>query len=91
MRRNQMVTSRRRFLAAPSLLGAPAVLRAQSRRARPNVLYIVTDDQRWDLLSLRGHAFLRTPNMDRIGLVGAVFTSAFVTTSLCAAPAGRRT
>jgi N-acetylglucosamine-6-sulfatase len=50
---------------------------------RPNVVYIITDDQRWDLLSLRGHPFVRTPNMDRIGRQGVLFTNAFVTTSLC--------
>lgn len=50
---------------------------------RPNVVYIITDDQRWDLLSLRGHPFLETPNMDRIGREGVLFTNAFVTTSLC--------
>jgi arylsulfatase A-like enzyme len=52
-------------------------------RRRPNVLYILTDDQRWDLLSLRGHPFVQTPNMDRIGREGAQFLNSFVTTSLC--------
>ncbi|MBS1825984.1 MAG: sulfatase [Acidobacteria bacterium] len=50
---------------------------------RPNVVYIITDDQRWDLLSLRGHPYVQTPNMDRIGKEGITFLNAFVTTSLC--------
>lgn len=50
---------------------------------RPNVVFVLTDDQRADAMSCAGHAFLRTPNMDRIAAEGARFTNAFVTTSLC--------
>ena len=73
--------NRRQFLK--TAFAAPAVLRAAQRARRPNVVYIITDDQRWDLLSLRGHPFVRTPNMDRIGREGALFLNSFVTTSLC--------
>src|SRR5271155_2315479 len=51
--------------------------------SRPNVLVILTDDQRWDAMSCAGHPFLKTPNMDRIANEGARFTNMFVTTSLC--------
>jgi len=50
---------------------------------RPNVVVIMTDDQRWDMMSCEGHPFLKTPNMDRIAAEGARFANAFVTTSLC--------
>lgn len=69
--------TRRQFLATTSLAASAQVAK------RPNVVYIVTDDQRWDLLSLRGHPFVKTPNMDRIGVEGALFVNSFVTTSLC--------
>ncbi|MBL8218559.1 MAG: sulfatase [Bryobacterales bacterium] len=59
------------------------LLGALASAPRPNVVYIITDDQRWDLLSLRGHPYIRTPNMDRIGREGITFLNAFVTTSLC--------
>ena len=49
----------------------------------PNVVFILTDDQRWDYMSCAGHPFLKTPNMDRIAREGARFTNMFVTTSLC--------
>lgn len=52
-------------------------------RHRPNILFILTDDQRWDALSCMGHAFVKTPNIDRIRHEGALFENAFVTTSLC--------
>lgn len=51
---------------------------------RPNFVIMMTDDQRWDNLSLAGHPFLKTPNMDRIGREGAQFKNMFVTNSLCA-------
>lgn len=50
---------------------------------RPNILFILTDDQRWDAMSSMGRPFLKTPNMDRIAREGARFANAFVTTSLC--------
>ncbi|MCE2863363.1 MAG: sulfatase [Opitutaceae bacterium] len=64
------------FLFLPALaLAAPA--------KRPNILFILTDDQRWDALSLAGHRHLRTPNIDRLGREGVHFRNAFCTTSLC--------
>src|SRR5437870_3991816 len=50
---------------------------------RPNIIFIVMDDQRWDSLSCAGHPFLKTPNIDRIASEGAYFENAFVTLSLC--------
>ncbi len=50
---------------------------------RPNVVFILTDDQRWDEMSCAGHPFLKTPHIDRLANEGARFANAFVTTSLC--------
>ena len=50
---------------------------------RPNILFILTDDQRWDALGLAGNKYLKTPNMDRIGREGVYFKNTFCTTSLC--------
>lgn len=49
----------------------------------PNVVVIMTDDQRWDQMSCAGHPFLHTPQLDRLAKEGVMFTNAFVTTSLC--------
>jgi N-acetylglucosamine-6-sulfatase len=51
--------------------------------ARPNILFILLDDLRWDALSSTGHPFVKTPNIDRIAREGATFRNAFVTTPLC--------
>jgi len=77
--------NRRTFLkttaaGAASLALAPALAR---RERRPNVVLILTDDQRWDGMSCAGHPFMKTPNMDRIANEGVRFANMFVTTSLC--------
>src|SRR5437762_4595822 len=54
-----------------------------AQTTRPNILFILTDDQRWDCLSCAGHPFLKTPNIDRIASEGAYFNNAFVTLPLC--------
>ncbi|MEJ7813470.1 MAG: sulfatase [Gemmatimonadaceae bacterium] len=58
--------------------------RGRARATPPNVLFIMTDDQRQDAVGAYGNPILKTPNMDRIGAGGARFTEAFVTNSLCA-------
>jgi N-acetylglucosamine-6-sulfatase len=51
---------------------------------RPNIVFVLTDDQRWDAISLQGHSGpLKTPNIDRIGKEGVYFRNTFATTSLC--------
>ncbi|OYW15897.1 MAG: acetylglucosamine-6-sulfatase, partial [Planctomycetales bacterium 12-60-4] len=51
--------------------------------ARPNVVVILTDDQRWDAMSCAGHPYLKTPRMDQLAAEGIYFENAFCTTSLC--------
>jgi arylsulfatase A-like enzyme len=50
---------------------------------RPNILFILSDDHRWDSMSGMGHPFIQTPHLDRLAREGALFTNTFVTTSLC--------
>ncbi len=51
---------------------------------KPNIVVMMTDDQRHDFMSGAGHPFLKTPNMDRIAKEGFRYTNAFVTNALCA-------
>ncbi len=50
----------------------------------PNIIFLLTDDQRYDALSIAGNRVLETPNMDRLAKDGVYFQNAFVTTSICA-------
>lgn len=48
-----------------------------------NLVFILTDDHRYDAMGFMGHPFLETPNLDRLARGGAHLKNAFVTTSLC--------
>ncbi|HUR58821.1 MAG TPA: sulfatase [Opitutaceae bacterium] len=71
----------RTFIIALAFLAA--VARVEAAAARPNILFILTDDQRGDALGIAGHPHLKTPNIDRLGHEGAYFKNTFCTTSLC--------
>lgn len=75
--------------AAASLAarGFPAILRAQQAR-RPNILFVMTDDQRHDAMSCAGNRILQTPNMDRLAEGGVRFANGFVTNALCSPSRG---
>ncbi len=56
---------------------------AAAAAKRPNIVFILVDDLRWDALGFAGHPFAKTPNIDRLAGSGARFSNAFVTTPLC--------
>ena len=56
---------------------------AAASGTRPNIVFILIDDLRWDELGCAGHPFIKTPNIDRIAREGAMFRNAFMTTPLC--------
>ncbi|MEW4486654.1 sulfatase [Thalassoglobus sp. JC818] len=52
--------------------------------AKPrNVVFILSDDHRYDAMSFMGHPFAKTPHMDAMAENGVHLKNAFVTTSLC--------
>jgi arylsulfatase A-like enzyme len=53
--------------------------------ARPNIIFIVTDDHRHDALGYAGNNIIRTPQMDRLAGEGTWFSHAIVTTPISAA------
>ncbi|MBI5685244.1 MAG: sulfatase [Verrucomicrobia bacterium] len=62
-------------------LGATAFAAEKPR----NIIFILSDDHRWDWLGFMPEApkFLETPNLDRLAKEGAHLRNAFVSTSLC--------
>jgi arylsulfatase len=50
---------------------------------RPNILWICTDQQRWDTLGCYGNAFVRTPHLDRLASRGVLFERAFCQSPVC--------
>ena len=55
----------------------------QASRRRPDVVLVLTDQQRADAFGAAGAADLRTPVMDRLAREGVVFTRAFTATPQC--------
>ena len=51
--------------------------------ARPNIVFLLTDDQRNDTLGCAGHPILHTPNIDRLAANGVRFENMFVSSSIC--------
>jgi len=56
---------------------------ATDRTRSPNIVFILSDNQRSDFMGCSGHPFVLTPHLDRLAEEGILFTHAFVTTSLC--------
>jgi N-acetylglucosamine-6-sulfatase len=71
-------------VGAAGLTGLSLERSAGAQRSRPpNIIFILSDDHRWDYLSCVGHPFVQTPVMDRLASEGVLFENAFVVTSLC--------
>ncbi|MBE7171760.1 MAG: sulfatase [Williamsia sp.] len=51
---------------------------------KPNIIFLLTDDQRWDALGVAGNPIVKTPNIDALAREGLMFRNAYVTTSICA-------
>ncbi len=56
---------------------------AFSAPAKPNIVFFLADDQRFDQMSCAGHPYLKTPHLDRLAAEGVRFRNAYVTVSLC--------
>ena len=70
-------------LVALLFLASMSPAQPATQQPRPNIVFILIDDLRWDELGITGHPFIKTPNLDRIGSEGALFRNAFMTTPLC--------
>jgi arylsulfatase A-like enzyme len=75
-----------------ALIAFTAISSAKAADRRPNFLFVYTDDQRWDAMSVvqqeqgdrARFPWFKTPHMDRLAASGVRFRNAFVTLSLCA-------
>ncbi|MCF6224304.1 MAG: sulfatase [Flavobacteriaceae bacterium] len=50
----------------------------------PNIIFLLTDDQRWDTMGSMGNPDVQTPEMDKLAAEGVLFSHAYVTTPICA-------
>lgn len=91
-RHNKSEITRRRFMArlgagAAAAFGIADVLQGSTAQAksakRPNILFLMSDQHRWDFMGCTGHPLVRTPNMDRLAAEGALFDAAYCHWPVC--------
>jgi len=84
--------NRRKFLrlaaAGPAALaaaGAAGRLAGQQpdKPGKPHILYLMSDQHRYDCMGSSGNPVIRTPNLDRIAAEGVRFSRAYTSTPSC--------
>jgi len=55
----------------------------KTKTKQPNVLLLVTDQQRADCLGALGHPVVKTPNLDKLAGEGVLFKNTFTTSVMC--------
>jgi arylsulfatase A-like enzyme len=63
--------------------GLPAAAIARPA-AKPNIIFLLTDDQRVNTLGAMGHPFVKTPNLDRLMRDSVRFRNAYIAEPVCA-------
>jgi arylsulfatase A-like enzyme len=83
------IYTRRDFLqqigTAALLLSRPLDLRAQNAAGRPNIIFLLSDDQRYNAMGCMNNPAIKTPNMDKLAADGMVFDNHYNTTAICMA------
>jgi choline-sulfatase len=81
---------RRRFLGMVAGTAAAAPILKRERRSfamaskkKPNILFVMTDQQRVDTIAALGNRDIYTPNFDRLVARGISFTNAYSTCPVC--------
>ena len=50
---------------------------------KPNIILIITDQQRFDTINALGAPWMKTPVLDKLAREGAAFTNCYVTSPVC--------
>ena len=64
------------------LMVSPLAVYADSNDP-PNIIFLMTDDQRWDNIGCYGRTEFKTPNIDQLAKQGVVFDQAFNAVAIC--------
>jgi arylsulfatase A-like enzyme len=72
------------LLTNATIILSPAHAVAAGTPEKPNIVFIITDDQRWDALGIAGSA-VKTPNIDRLAREGQWYREATIQVPTCSA------
>jgi len=78
-----MKSNRRQFFQVSIASGAALSAVAQAQKDQPNILWICTDQQRYDTIRALGNRHIRTPNIDKLIETGVAFTHAHCQSPIC--------
>ncbi|MHC4118457.1 MAG: sulfatase-like hydrolase/transferase [Planctomycetota bacterium] len=82
--RREFLESAAMSIAVTTLSGCVKELQCfGGQGGKPNLLFLLTDQQRFDALSYAGNDLLKTPNMDRLAREGAWFENAHTQCAVC--------
>jgi arylsulfatase A-like enzyme len=56
---------------------------AAPKPTRPNILFIMVDEMKWNVMSCAGHEIVKTPNLDRLAREGTRFATAYTVAPIC--------
>ncbi len=77
--------SLRKIILTAFLVGICGLFSAHvMAQKKKNLLFIMTDQQRYDALSIAGNTVLETPNLDRLAKQGVYFKNAYTPCAVCA-------
>jgi len=65
------------------LIFLPHSIAQTDTKGKPNFIFILTDDHRYDLLGSSGNELIKTPHLDQLAKEGILFENAHVTSAIC--------
>ncbi|MFC1761771.1 sulfatase [Planctomycetota bacterium] len=71
------------LLFAAFSIGLISDIASAAATSRPNMIFMLTDDQRYDDLGCMGNKIIQTPHLDQLAGEGVIFEKTFVTTAIC--------
>ncbi len=82
---NSVIAARVGFAVGLCLFAYQPVFAAEQAGPRPNIVFLMTDDQCFYSLGCYGVRDVQTPNLDRLAADGVTFDKYYVTTAICMA------
>jgi arylsulfatase A-like enzyme len=73
-----------RYLIVLAILLVHGFCACAGETKKPNIVFLLADDLRWNALGYAGDKLAKTPNLDALAKRGVNFRNMFVTTSICA-------
>lgn len=62
----------------------PIISFTDKPKQKPNIIFLLADDLRYNALSCMGNPIIQTPTIDKLANKGTLFTKAYATTPICA-------